>query len=191
LASKLVDWDIEIMTHDELNTAIEKAEEQFTGLGMSPDLVEVLIEEGFLSYEDVGVLTPSELVEMGVPDEDTAEDMILAARDESSRVDREARFGKPRESQAPAAPAAPVLAPAPVETQTEPSRGRQAFENLFAAPAAAEEEAPATEQEHSLAPAGEEPAATESSEAPTADAPPSSDANPPEPPPSHEEGPPA
>src|SRR5436305_9637294 len=98
LASTLVDWDIEIMTHDELNTAIEKAEDQFSRLEMSPELVELLIEEGFLSYEDIAVLTPAELMEMGGMEEDVAAEMIAAADDEGTRVDREARLGKPREA---------------------------------------------------------------------------------------------
>src|SRR5205085_5861840 len=71
LASKLVDWEIEIMTHDELNNAIEKAEGEFLSLpGCTPELVEVLIEEGFLSCEDIAVLTPQEMMEMGGMDED-------------------------------------------------------------------------------------------------------------------------
>jgi N utilization substance protein A len=136
LASKLVDWDIEIMTHDELNTAIEKAESQFSSLpGMTSELVEVLIEEGFLSFEDIAVLTPAEVMEMGGVDEDTAADMIAFADEESERIEKEARFGKPRES---AQPSASVAAPAaPVD---EASKGRQAFESLFAAPASSAEE---------------------------------------------------
>ncbi len=128
LASKLVDWDIEIMTHDELNTAIEKAESQFSSLPeMFPELVDVLIEEGFLSFEDIAVLTPAELVEMGGMDEDTAADMIAFADEESNRLEKEARLGKPRE--AAGQPAAPV------EPQSEASKARQAFHNLFAEPA--------------------------------------------------------
>src|SRR5205085_7824720 len=119
LASKLVDWDIEIMTHDELNTSIEKAESQFSALPeMFPELVEVLIEEGFLSYEDIAVLTPAELMEMGGMDEDTAAEMIAGADEEGTRVDREARLGKPREAAQPSA-AAPVAPVQPVNPQTE------------------------------------------------------------------------
>jgi len=80
LASKLVDWDIEIMTHDELDIAIDKAEAQFMELpGMTPELVEGLIEGGFLSCEDVAVLTPTELSEMGGLDEDTCGEIIAYA----------------------------------------------------------------------------------------------------------------
>src|SRR5262245_21546815 len=93
LASKLVDWDIEIMTHDELNAAIDKAESQFMSLpGMDDDmtagLAAVLIDQGFLSFEDIAVLTPAELVEMGVPDEDIAAEMVAFADEEASRLEK-------------------------------------------------------------------------------------------------------
>jgi len=89
----------------------------------------VLIDQGFLSFEDVAVLTPAELMEMGVPDEDTAQEMIYFADEEAARVEKEARFGKPRE----AAQAAPQHAPAPAPQPANPQTGaRQAFENLFA-----------------------------------------------------------
>ncbi|MFO0877373.1 MAG: transcription termination factor NusA [Gemmataceae bacterium] len=101
LASKLVEWDIEIMTADELGTAIEKAESQFSQMpGVTQELVEALIEQGFLSYEDVAVLTPAELCEMGGMDEDTALDMIAYADEESQRTEKDAKPGKPRESTA-------------------------------------------------------------------------------------------
>jgi N utilization substance protein A len=136
LASKLVDWDIEIMTHDELNNAIDKAEQQFMSLpGAEPDLVAVLIDQGFLSCEDVAVLTPAELIEMGVPDEDTAAEMIAFADEEAVRLEKEARLGKPRE-------AATATAQQPVSPQVA---ARTAFEELFATtpeegPAPAEEQ---------------------------------------------------
>jgi N utilization substance protein A len=148
LASKLVDWDIEIMTHDELNTTIEKAEMQFSQLpGAQPELVDVLIEEGFLSYEDVAVLTPAELCEMGGMDEDTAADMIAFADDEAQEVERVGKPAKTREQMAGAATGGP-----PPSRPEAPATGRQAFENLFASaprtpePSAAVHEAPVLEQ---------------------------------------------
>src|SRR5204863_8795671 len=47
LASKLVGWDIEIMTHDELNEALERAEGWFKQIPAATDEpVEAFIEEG-------------------------------------------------------------------------------------------------------------------------------------------------
>src|SRR5579871_4482642 len=54
LASKLVGWDIEIMTHDELNSGIEQAETWFREIPeVGDEMVEAFIEEGFLSFTDL------------------------------------------------------------------------------------------------------------------------------------------
>jgi N utilization substance protein A len=96
LASKLVEWDIEIMTHEELNKAIDKAEEQFRQLpGMTDDLINTLIEEGFLSCEDVAVLTPAELFEMGGLDEDTSLELIAIADEIGQATSKEPKPPKP------------------------------------------------------------------------------------------------
>jgi N utilization substance protein A len=156
LASKLVDWDIEIMTHDELNTTIEKAETQFSQLpGVQPELVDVLIEEGFLSFEDVAVLTAAELCEMGGMDEETALDMIDFADTEAQEVERE---GKPSKSREPAqAGGHAAHAPRPAE---HPPTGRQAFENLFS-PSASPEAPPADVPSHDGEDTSAAPAAPE------------------------------
>src|SRR5262249_5578535 len=54
LASKLVGWDIEIMTHEELNESIERAEGWFSQIPhVTPEMIEAFITEGFLSYDDL------------------------------------------------------------------------------------------------------------------------------------------
>jgi N utilization substance protein A len=53
LASKLCKWDIEIMTREELEAQIERAVGGFSELdGVEDDLAEMLVGEGFLSYDD-------------------------------------------------------------------------------------------------------------------------------------------
>src|SRR5262249_57372883 len=115
LASKLVEWEIEIMTHDELNASIEKAEAWFSSMpGATPEVVEGLIEEGFLSFEDVAFLEPRELAEMGGVSEEDAEEMILYAEEEAERQEKEAKAAKASgggERPAPAAPAAATQPP--------------------------------------------------------------------------------
>src|ERR1700680_3622295 len=86
LASKLAGWDIEIMTHDELNNSIEKAENWFSQIpGVQPELVEVFIEEGFLSYDDLTFLEPAQLAELAGTSEEQAEEMIAYAEEASGR----------------------------------------------------------------------------------------------------------
>jgi N utilization substance protein A len=63
LASKLVGWDIEIMTSDELDELIEKAVTAFTQIeGVDNDLAEKLVEQGILSYDDLSVMEIADLV---------------------------------------------------------------------------------------------------------------------------------
>jgi N utilization substance protein A len=66
LASKLCGWDIEIMTREELDDQIERAVVGFSSLqGVEPELAEKLVGEGFLSYDDLSVIEPDALMEMG------------------------------------------------------------------------------------------------------------------------------
>ncbi|HEY4308322.1 MAG TPA: transcription termination factor NusA [Pirellulales bacterium] len=66
LASKLCGWDIEIMTREELDEQIERAVGGFSALeGVDENLSEKLVGEGFLSYDDLSVIEPDALVEMG------------------------------------------------------------------------------------------------------------------------------
>ncbi|MEI7862255.1 MAG: transcription termination/antitermination protein NusA, partial [Planctomycetota bacterium] len=66
LASKLCGWDIEIMTREELDQQIERAVSGFSSIeGLDESLAEKLVGEGFLSYDDLSVMEPTDLVEMG------------------------------------------------------------------------------------------------------------------------------
>src|SRR5205823_709854 len=139
--SKIVGWDIEIMTHDELNEGIEKAENWFGQLpNVTAELVEAFIEEGFLSYDDLTFLEPAQLAELAGLTEEQAEEIIAFAEEGSERVEEETRLAKQAEAEArsetaeePAArpsagPTAADLfaAEAPVAAPTKPT-----LESLF------------------------------------------------------------
>jgi transcription termination/antitermination protein NusA len=63
LASKLVGWDIEIMTSEELDELIEKAVGQFSQIeGVDSELAERFVEQGILSFDDLSVMEISDLV---------------------------------------------------------------------------------------------------------------------------------
>ncbi|KMS94165.1 hypothetical protein BVRB_024150, partial [Beta vulgaris subsp. vulgaris] len=71
LASKLSGWDIEIMTQDELAESIDRAVQGFSAIdGVAQELAEKLVEEGFLSYDDLSIIEPDDLMEMGGLSED-------------------------------------------------------------------------------------------------------------------------
>ena len=66
LASKLSGWDIEIMTAEELDTQIDRAVAGYSALdGVDDDLAAALVEQGYLSYDDLSVIEPDALAEMG------------------------------------------------------------------------------------------------------------------------------
>ena len=77
LASKLVGWDVEIMTREELEADLEKAVEGY-GLieGISPDLADRLVGEGFLSFDDLSIIEPNDLMQMGDLTEESANAII-------------------------------------------------------------------------------------------------------------------
>ncbi|HEX4412624.1 MAG TPA: transcription termination factor NusA, partial [Lacipirellulaceae bacterium] len=86
LASKLSGWDIEIMTQDELAQAIERAVGGFSSLqGVEVELAERLVEEGFLSYDDLSIIEPDALMAMGNLDEETT-NLIVEQAEERAEV---------------------------------------------------------------------------------------------------------
>ena len=83
LASKLVGWDIEIMTSEELDELIEKAVTAFTKIdAVDTDLAEKLVEQGILSYDDLSVMEIADLVNTieGLTEEQAVE-IVGAGRD--------------------------------------------------------------------------------------------------------------
>lgn len=90
LASKLVGWDIEIMTLDEMNESLERAEGWFSLIpGISSELVEMFITEGFMSYVDVTFIEPTDLAELGSISVEDAEGIIQFAEEAAERIENE------------------------------------------------------------------------------------------------------
>jgi N utilization substance protein A len=93
LASKLCGWDIEIMTREELDQQIERAVTGFSSIpGLDESVAERLVGEGFLSYDDLSVIEPDDLMEMGgIPAETVdaivAEAEVRAAQAEAAAAD--------------------------------------------------------------------------------------------------------
>ena len=86
LASKLCGWDIEIMTREELDESIERAVVGFSALeGVDESLSERLVGEGFLSYDDLSIIEPDALMEMGELTEEQANADRRAGRSQGAR----------------------------------------------------------------------------------------------------------
>ena len=82
LASKLSGWDIEIMTQEELAQAIERAVVGFSSItGIDEELANRLVEEGFLSYDDLSIIEPDALMAMGNLSEDEANTIVEQAEE--------------------------------------------------------------------------------------------------------------
>ncbi len=88
LASKLCGWDIEIMTADELNQQIERAVGGFSQLdGVAEELAQRLVEQGYLSYDDLSVIEPDALMEMGGLSAEQVDQIVLQAEDKAAEAE--------------------------------------------------------------------------------------------------------
>ncbi len=135
LASKLCGWDIEIMTAPELERQIERAMEAFMQIdGMTEEVAQQLVEQGYLSFDDLSVIEPEALIEMGGYSEEQVNAIVEQAEDRAAEQEAEEEARKKQEKlekerraaeeldklEAPAqAPAEPV-AQAPAEPAAEP-----------------------------------------------------------------------
>lgn len=89
LASKLCGWDIEIMTREELDESIERAVTGFCSIeGVDENLAEKLVGEGFLSYDDLSVIEPPALMDMGGLSEDQVDAIVAEAESRALEAER-------------------------------------------------------------------------------------------------------
>lgn len=80
LASKLSGWDIEIMTQEELAESIDRAIEGYSSIeGLEMEVAEKLVEEGFLSYDDLSIIEPTDLMEIGGLTEEQVDSIVEQA----------------------------------------------------------------------------------------------------------------
>jgi N utilization substance protein A len=159
LASKLCGWDIEIMTNDELEQQIDRAVGGFMQIdGMTEDVAQRLVEQGYLSYDDLSVIEPDALMEMGGLTEEQvnhiveqaevlAEQAEKAADDERRRKKAEDAAAATASAQAPPPSTAPLSDKPAAEAAAEPPAAETAAEPPSggdgASPPAAAEPAPA------------------------------------------------
>lgn len=112
LASKLVGWDIEIMTAGELEGQIDQAVTAFMALeGMTDDLAQRLVEQGYLSYDDLSVIEPDALMEMGQMTEEQVNAIVEQADDRALEAERVAEEEKRLKKELEQAQAAGVQLP--------------------------------------------------------------------------------
>ena len=89
LASKLCGWDIEIMTQEELEQQIDRAVKGFSELdGVTEDLANMLVGEGYLSYDDLSVIEPDFLMGLGSISEEEVDKIVVQAEARAEEAER-------------------------------------------------------------------------------------------------------
>ncbi|MCU0958784.1 MAG: transcription termination factor NusA [Pirellulaceae bacterium] len=98
LASKLCGWDIEIMTAEELEEQIERAVHGFSTLeGVTEELAQALVEQGYLSYDDLSVIEPDALMEMGGLTAEQVERIVEQAEELAEQAEQAAAVERRRQ----------------------------------------------------------------------------------------------
>jgi N utilization substance protein A len=151
LASKLCGWDIEIMTREELDEQIEQAVLGFSSLeGVEPELAEKLVGEGFLSYDDLSVIEPDALMEMGSLTQEVVDRIVEQAEAKAAEAEAAAAEQRRKQREADRLAAAENVDEGTPEylAGTDKSNGKPAAE-------AAESEQPTAEAAESNQPTAE------------------------------------
>ncbi len=117
LASKLVGWDIEIMTASELEEQIDRAVSAFMEIeGMTEDLAQRLVEQGYLSYDDLSVIEPDALMEMGGMTSEQVDLIVEQADERAVAAEKVEEAAKRQKKELAAAGHAAAAQPAAVAT---------------------------------------------------------------------------
>jgi N utilization substance protein A len=117
LASKLCGWDIEIMSRDDLESMLEKALVGFSDIdGVDEELADRLVGEGFLTYDDLSIIEPDDLMEMGELSEEQVEKIVEEAErraeaEEIAEAEAKVSAAEATEPEVPVAEAAPEAEP--------------------------------------------------------------------------------
>ncbi len=144
LASKLCGWDIEIMTREELDESIERAVGGFSAIdGVDESLSEKLVGEGFLTYDDLSIIEPDALMEMGELDEAQANKIVEQAEAKAQEAEAAAALERRRQREQERIEAATAAAEAAEAAQGGPQLGEQVPGPTAVETASSEEPPPA------------------------------------------------
>jgi N utilization substance protein A len=127
LASKLCGWDIEIMTADELGEQIDRAVAGFSTIdGMEEELAQRLVEQGYLSYDDLSVIEPESLMEMGGLTAEQVDHIVEQAELKAEEAERAAAEERRRQKEREQLEAAAAAAAGGAVGTEEPSGDNKA-----------------------------------------------------------------
>lgn len=98
LASKLCGWDIEIMTQEELGEQIDRAVGGFSAVeGITEELATKLVEQGFMSYDDLSIIEPDALMEMGGLTAEQVDAIVAVAEEKAEEAEQVAAEARRRQ----------------------------------------------------------------------------------------------
>lgn len=90
LASKLIGWDIEVMTQGELDEQLVKSVAAYSKIaGITEELAESLVSQGFFTFFDLSVIEPNDLAELSGLTPEECESIIDQADEEAARAEQE------------------------------------------------------------------------------------------------------
>jgi N utilization substance protein A len=122
LASKLGGWDIDIMTREELEDAIARAVEGFSSIPHVDEILsDKLVGEGFLSYDELSVIEPDALMEMGGLTLEQAEAIAAVAEQKAEEAELAMAEQRRRQREQEHAPSAVATDGAAVEAAASQS----------------------------------------------------------------------
>jgi len=157
LASKLVGWDINVMTQESLDEQLDISIEAFSVVPeMAPELVENLVSQGFFTFDDLSVIEPDQLAELGGLTQEQCDTIVDFADVESLRIEEEERLAAEERKRNPpptleelaaaeAAKTAEAAAELDGSADASTTKGEAASDSTEAADTAVEAESTATE----------------------------------------------
>lgn len=94
LGSKLVGWDIHVLTQEKLDVQLDHSLNDFSQVpGIDDDLAENLVAQGFFTFDDLSVIEPEHLMELGNLSQETCDKIVAYADIESEKLEEEERMG--------------------------------------------------------------------------------------------------
>ncbi|MBW3539664.1 MAG: transcription termination factor NusA [Planctomycetes bacterium] len=150
LASKLVGWDIHVMTQERLDEQLDVAVAAFSKVpGIAEELAENLVAQGFFTFDDLSVIEPDQLAELGSLSPEECEAIVEFADREAVRQEEQEKIqalraaheqasaaAAAREEAAQAAAASAAAAEAEGEASTQAGAEPEAAESEVAEPEA-------------------------------------------------------
>ena len=113
LASKLVGWDINVMTQVQLDAQLDKSIEAFCVIPeVTAELAESLVSQGFFTFDDLSVIEPDQLMEISGLSEEDCSRIVDYADSESARLESEEKFQAEQRKLAGERSESPSAAPA-------------------------------------------------------------------------------